>query len=114
MTSNTITHWVTWLACTSGVVITAYIIASAVPRFGSLVSLIGALLGTSICFQPMGCMWLYDNWTKDTQLRTLRWRCVACFAVFVIVSGMFCTIAGTYGAIIGLIYDYSGSGSASA
>lgn len=53
LTANTVTHWVTWLSCTGGVVVVAYIIASAVPRFGSLVSLIGALLGTLICFQPV-------------------------------------------------------------
>lgn len=44
---------------TFGVTLTAYIIASGIPIFGGLVSLVGALLGTLLSFQPMyvcGCM----------------------------------------------------------
>ena len=44
---------------------TAYIIASAIPVFGGLVSLVGALLGTLMSLQPMGAMWIYDNWRKS-------------------------------------------------
>jgi hypothetical protein len=51
----------TWLGCTFGVTLTAYVIASAIPIFGGLVSLVDALLGTVLCFQPMGSVWLYDN-----------------------------------------------------
>lgn len=43
---NTGTHWAVWLGCTSSVVLCAYIIASAIPVFSELVSLVGALLGT--------------------------------------------------------------------
>ncbi|RSL89378.1 hypothetical protein BHE90_017170 [Fusarium euwallaceae] len=73
LTSNTKTHWATWLGCTFGVSVIAYIIASAVPVFGSLISLVGALFGTLMSFQPMGCMWLYDNWSKDKAERNLSW-----------------------------------------
>lgn len=51
----------------------AYIIASAIPVFNNLVSLIGALLGTMMSFQPMGCMWLYDNWSQGKVDRSLKW-----------------------------------------
>lgn len=50
LNSNTVTHWVTWLSCTSGIAVVAYIIASSVPVFNFLVSLIEALLGTLMCF----------------------------------------------------------------
>ncbi|THC95359.1 hypothetical protein EYZ11_005173 [Aspergillus tanneri] len=41
LTANTFTHWGTWLGCTLFIAIIAYIIASAIPIFGGLVSLIG-------------------------------------------------------------------------
>ncbi|GAD94188.1 amino acid transporter, putative [Paecilomyces variotii No. 5] len=44
LVANTVVHWTTWLSCTFGIAIIAYIIASAIPVFGSLVSLVGALL----------------------------------------------------------------------
>lgn len=113
LTANTVTHWTTWLGCTSGVVIMAYIIASAVPRFNSLIALIGALLGTFICFQPMGCMWLYDNWTPRKEERDWRWWVMVFWSFFVIAAGCFAMVGGTYGAVVGLIADYSGADGAS-
>ncbi|KAG5662367.1 hypothetical protein KAF25_004785 [Fusarium avenaceum] len=61
LTANTFVHWATWLGLTFTTAFVAYIIASAIPVFGSLVSLVGALLGTLQTFQPYGCFWLYDN-----------------------------------------------------
>lgn len=95
----------TWLGCTFGVTLTAYIIASAIPIFGGLMSLVGALLGTVLCFQPMGFMWLYDSWTKRKQEPTLKWRLMVTSCIFVIVSGTFLIVAGTYGSV-GVIASY--------
>ncbi|KAI0490066.1 transmembrane amino acid transporter protein-domain-containing protein [Xylaria cf. heliscus] len=110
LVENTPTHWISWLSCTSGITITAYVVASAIPVFGGLVSLVGALLGTLMSFQPMGCMWLYDNWNKEDGKRSLRWYWMVCFSVFVIVSGTFLTIGGTYGSIVSIIDSYRQSG----
>lgn len=104
-------HWGTWLGCTGGVTIIAYAIASAVPVFGGLVSLIGALFGTLMSFQPMGFMWLYDNWGKQ---RNGKWYAMVAWAVFVIVSGTFLMIAGTYGSIVGIMDSYKAEGGSSA
>lgn len=41
---STKTHWITWLSCVFGSVVVGYIIASAIPIFGSLISLIGAVV----------------------------------------------------------------------
>ncbi|KAM0562071.1 hypothetical protein ACHAPJ_002515 [Fusarium lateritium] len=101
LNSNGIVHWGTWLACTGGITIIAYIIANAIPVFGALVSLIGALLGTFMCFQPFGCMWLYDNWGRKD--RDIKWGLMVFWSVFVIVIGTFCMIAGTYGSVVGII-----------
>lgn len=97
LTDPTFRHWATWLTCTFVTTVISYIIASAIPVFGPLVSLIGALFGTLMCFQPMGAMWLYDNWHNA---RTPRWYAMVAFSSFVIVSGFFLMIGGTYGSAI--------------
>ncbi|CAJ0548414.1 Ff.00g020270.m01.CDS01 [Fusarium sp. VM40] len=74
LNSNSKTHWMVWIGCTSATGLVAYIIASAIPIFGSLVSLIGALCITFLAFHPMACMWLYDNWSKGKVDKPLRWK----------------------------------------
>ncbi|KAL4883601.1 putative amino acid transporter [Aspergillus karnatakaensis] len=110
LTANTPTHWITWISCTLSIAVIAFIIASTIPIFDSLVSLIGALLGTLMCFQPMGCMWLYDNWKKDKGLRERFWRLKVVWAGFVVLLGCFLTVAGTYGCITGIIDSYAAEG----
>jgi hypothetical protein len=112
LNSNSAIHWSVWISCTAGIAIIAYIIASAIPVFGGLVSLIGALFGTLLSFQPMGCMWLYDNW--HTTKRDLKWKFMVGWSVFIIVAGTFLMIAGTYGAIVDIIKAYNASGGSAA
>ncbi|KAJ3524061.1 hypothetical protein NM208_g12201 [Fusarium decemcellulare] len=100
LTSNSPVHWATWLGCSFGVCLVAYILASAIPVFNGIVSLAGALFGTLLSFQPMGCMWLYDNWSRGKEQPTLRWRLMCGWSVFVIISGTFMMVAGTYGSIL--------------
>lgn len=95
------------IGCTAGATIISYIIASAIPVFGGLVALIGALFGTLLGFQPMGFMWLYDNANRER-----RFSLQACWAMFVIAAGTFLMIAGTYGAVVDIIKSYD-SGSSS-
>ncbi|KAL5603806.1 hypothetical protein FOVSG1_006556 [Fusarium oxysporum f. sp. vasinfectum] len=99
LTSNSLIHWATWLGCSFGVCLIAYILASAIPVFNGIVSLSGALFGTLLSFQPMGCMWLYDNWSRGKENPTVRWRMMVGWSCFVIASGTFMMVAGTYGAI---------------
>ncbi|KAM0228435.1 hypothetical protein ACHAPO_010768 [Fusarium lateritium] len=113
LNSNGIVHWATWLACTGSVTIIAYIIASAIPVFGGLVSLIGALLGTMMCFQPYGCMWLYDNWNKGLKNRSLKWYFMVGWSAFVILAGTFMMVAGTYGSIVGINNSLKANGGTS-
>ncbi len=108
---NTLIHWATWLGCTGGTAVTAYIVASAIPVFGGLVSLVGALLGTLMSLQPMGGMWIYDNWKKS---RTSWWYFWAGWSIFIIVAGTFLTIGGTYGSIVSIIDSYKVSGGSAA
>ncbi|KAL6925148.1 hypothetical protein FSST1_002422 [Fusarium sambucinum] len=99
---NSIVHWGTWLGCTAGVTVTAYIIASAIPIFGSLVSLIGSTFGTLLCFQPYGGMWLYDNW-KGKHRGTGMWMVGVCWSIMVIIVGTVIMILGTWGTVLEII-----------
>jgi len=107
-------HWVAWLGCTFGVALVAYIIASAIPVFSDLVSLVGALLGTPMCFQPMGGMWLYDNWGKGKSHRSLKWSLMVCWCIFIIMAGTFLMVGGTYGSVVNIIDSYKKSGGSAA
>jgi hypothetical protein len=107
-------HWVAWLGCTFGVALIAYIIASSIPVFSDLVSLVGALLGTPMCFQPMGGMWLYDNWSKGKSHRSLKWTLMVCWCISVIIAGTFLMVGGTYGSVVSIIDSYKESGGSAA
>ncbi|KAH7247802.1 transmembrane amino acid transporter protein-domain-containing protein [Fusarium solani] len=114
LASNSAIHWASWLGCTVGISLIAYVLASVIPVFGGIVSLAGALFGTLLSFQPMGCMWLYDNWSKGKQNPTTLWCLMVGWSVFVIVSGTFLMVAGTYGAIQGIIDSYRAEGGSAA
>ncbi|KAH7130953.1 transmembrane amino acid transporter protein-domain-containing protein [Dactylonectria macrodidyma] len=114
LAANTLIHWSSWLGCTLGITIIAYLIASGIPIFGGLVSLIGALLATSLSFQPMGCMWLYDNWTSGKADRSFGWLFGVSWSIFIIVLGTFLTIAGTYASVVSIIDSYRISGGSAA
>ncbi|KAJ0421737.1 transmembrane amino acid transporter protein-domain-containing protein [Aspergillus carlsbadensis] len=114
LTSNSPTHWATWLSCTFAITVIAYIIASAIPVFNGLVSLVGALLGTLMSFQPMACMWLYDNWSTGKVDKRPRWMLMVSWCTFVIVIGTFCMVAGTYGSVVGIVDSYRAEGGSGA
>jgi hypothetical protein len=70
------------------------------------VSLVGALFGTLLCFQPEGIMWLYDNWHAYNRGST-RWTAMVAWCILVIVIGTFLMVAGTYGSVVGLIDTFA-------
>ncbi|GAA5907897.1 hypothetical protein JCM6882_001520 [Rhodosporidiobolus microsporus] len=109
LTTSTPTHWVSWLGCTLGCVIFSYIIASAIPVFGGLVGLVGALFGTFLSLQGVSFMWFYDNWKKRNDASWKYWGLVA-FNAFIVVAGFFILVGGTYGSIISIRDDYAASG----
>ncbi|VUC22160.1 unnamed protein product [Clonostachys rosea] len=110
LNANTWVHWGTWLACTFGSTIVAYLIASGIPVFDGLVSLICALLSTVLAYQPTGCMWFYDNWNLPKAQRGSWWKLMVFWSAFIVVVGCFMTVAGTYGSIVGIIDSLNKSG----
>ncbi|KAL2812320.1 transmembrane amino acid transporter protein-domain-containing protein [Aspergillus granulosus] len=103
LTSNSFIHWATWLGCTFAITISSYLIASGIPIFGDLVSLIGALLGTFISFQPMGCMWLFDNWKAGRERPSLKWALLSSWSMILVVLGTFLMVAGTHASIVSIV-----------
>ncbi|CAK3916882.1 N amino acid transport system [Lecanosticta acicola] len=103
LTKNTPIHWMAWLGCTATITIVAYLIGSGIPVFDGLISLIGALLATAMSFQPMGLMWLYDNFKRSTSERDSKWWIGVTWAFWIVIIGTFIMIAGTYGSIVGII-----------
>ncbi|KAE8152931.1 amino acid transporter [Aspergillus avenaceus] len=114
LTAPTRTHWIVWLGSTFSVISVAYIVASSIPVFSDLVSLVGALLATPLCFQPMGCMWLYDNWEPGKRQKSLKWCLGVGWCIFMILAGFFLTIGGTYSSIVSITTSYHKSGGSSA
>ncbi|CAG8412955.1 unnamed protein product [Penicillium salamii] len=114
LTANTFKHWATWLGCTFSITISSYLIASGIPIFGDLVSLIGALLGTFMSFQPMGCMWLYDNWKSGREQSNVKWMLLSGWNVLIIVGGTFIMVAGTYASVVNIIASSKATSGSSA
>lgn len=109
LTSNSFIHWSVWLGSVFAVSLVRYIIASAVPSFGSIISLVGALFEPFLAISPYGHMWLYDNWFGKTN-RTWKVKLHAVWAVLVILVGWFFVIGGTYGAVVDMKEVYSAAG----
>ncbi|KAM0543202.1 hypothetical protein ACHAO7_009502 [Fusarium culmorum] len=114
LAANTFVHWASWIGCTFGITIVAYVVASGIPVFSGLVSLIGALLATSLSFQPMGCMWLYDNFKRAKQDRSATWYIGVLWSFTIIVLGTFLTVAGTYASVVDIMASYRVSGGSAA
>lgn len=109
LSHNTLTHWVTWLGSVAFCAILSYIIASAIPFFGDLISLIGAIFGTTFCIQLEAGMWIYLQWPayKKPELRTrFFWFGIAVNA-FLILAGMFITVGGLYGSVLEIKDDFA-------
>jgi amino acid permease len=104
LTKNSVTHWATWLVASFACTTIAYIIGSAIPILNSIISLVGALIAPTLCITPFGAMWLHDN-VKGRDWRSLStWKKAQTFwAIFIILVGVFITVAGTYGAVVTII-----------
>ncbi|KAI3077840.1 hypothetical protein CBS147353_4303 [Aspergillus niger] len=114
LTANTLSHWITWIGSTLTITIVAYVIASSVPVFDDLVSLVGALFGTLLTIQTMGMMWLYDNWSANKRVHDRRWFIGSMWSVFTILIGTFLMISGTYSCILAIVKSYRESGGTAA
>ncbi|WWC64344.1 uncharacterized protein I303_106954 [Kwoniella dejecticola CBS 10117] len=114
LSTNTPKHYVVWFTSVGICVLFSYVIASAIPVFSGLVGLIGALLGTLLCIQLMGGMWLYDNWMYRHTDKSWKYRSMLTWNIFMIILGTFLMVAGTYGSVVGIKESYTADGGTSA
>jgi hypothetical protein len=103
--ANTLVHWATWLACTVGLGLVAFLLVEAIPIFNYLIGLIG-----SFCLAPLqmslpGYLWVYDHWHwyKGSVKQQLAYALHALF----IPMGAFFFAAGNYGVIQQIIDAYA-------
>lgn len=110
LTGQTLKNKVHWYGCCFSIVVIAYVVASAIPVFSGLISLIGALLGSFTTMQPYGAMWLFDNWQRREQHESKdarrRWSCGLMWAFVVIAIGSFSTVVGSYASVVNIIDMY--------
>jgi hypothetical protein len=97
----TVRHWVTWFSCTIGVMLIAYLLASAIPTFSAIVGLIGSLLTpqTTVCVFPF--VWWHDNWRYKAREERNYW--MAALNAFILLCGVFFVVGGLYAAVVGII-----------
>ncbi|WWC62324.1 uncharacterized protein I303_104920 [Kwoniella dejecticola CBS 10117] len=114
LNSNSFVHWAVWLSCVFACTAIAYIIASAIPVFGSLVGLIGALFGTFFCIGLMGAMWIFDNKDRRQTVKTLGYRALFFMNAFLVLLALYLMISGTWGAVQDIIDSYNADGGQSA
>ncbi|GAA6009160.1 hypothetical protein JCM10207_004288 [Rhodosporidiobolus poonsookiae] len=112
LTESTTTHWITWLGCVIGCLLFSYIIASAIPVFGGLVGLIGALFGTLLAVQLVCGMWFFDHIQRlrNPDSRSKRLVALAVVNALVFVAGTFIMVGGTYGAVVSIKAEYDANG----
>ncbi|GAA6034593.1 hypothetical protein JCM8097_005413 [Rhodosporidiobolus ruineniae] len=110
LTESTKTHWTVWLSCTLGCVLFSYIIASAIPVFGGLVGLVGALFGSFLSLTGVSWMWFYDARKTWAGKHGAKYWGLWAFNAFIVVAGLFLTVAGTYGSVISIRDSYAASG----
>ncbi|KAL1412816.1 hypothetical protein Q8F55_000564 [Vanrija albida] len=112
LTNNSPTHWASWIGCLAFITIFAYIVASAVPNFGNIISLMGALLSPNNCFIPYAFMWWHDNWRYATAEERAQPRRIIklCTHIFLLIVAFLITSAGTWAAVVDVINSSSKAG----
>lgn len=125
LASHSFIHWATWLGVVAGCVSISFILAEgklsvqfpifqealltnqAIPFFGDLTSLIGALLGAFMCMTSNGWMWLHDNWRFRREDKSLYYKALVALNVFLIISGLFIMVTGTWAAAVAIKRSYA-------
>lgn len=102
---NSVVHWSVWLACTLGMSVVSFLLASGIPIFNYLLALAGSLTFAPLALGLPGYLWIFDhqhyrqgNWWHVT-VYWLNW--------LMILLAVFLTIGGTYGVVQNIIDAYA-------
>ena len=86
--------------CVLLVVVTAFIIAEAVPVFGNLIALVGALLGVPLSLIVPTFAWFHVSRKESSfSSRSAKWRIELAWTIFVFCFSAFIMVAGSYSTI---------------
>ncbi|KAL1410545.1 hypothetical protein Q8F55_004558 [Vanrija albida] len=106
LAANTPRHWATWLGSTFGTMLSAYLIASAIPIFSSLIELSGAVFCPITAIAPMILGWNHDHlWSKRDTPLSRRERITAAINALILALCVFLTVAGVYAAVVDLLRE---------
>ncbi|KAF6836742.1 N amino acid transport system protein 9 [Colletotrichum plurivorum] len=102
---NSVVHWSVWLACTLGMSIVSFLLASGIPIFNYLLALAGSLTFAPLALGLPGYLWVYDH----QHYRQGSWWQVMVYWLnwLMILLAVFLTIGGTYGVIQNIIDAYA-------
>lgn len=119
---NTKTHWITWVGNMVLSVVFGFVIASAIPFFNDLLSLVASLIGTSFMLIVPGFLALYEMclyvrkqddpllaWVSECKRnwRRSRYSIITTVLAFIAIAfGLFILVAGTYGSVQSIINNY--------
>lgn len=103
--ANTFVHWATWLCCTLGLSIVAFLISAAVPIFNYLLGLAGSLGFAPIALVLPPWLWIFDH--GDWRTASIMKACVYYAHCIWVLLGLFMTVGGTYGIIQSVIDAYN-------
>ncbi|WOO81568.1 N amino acid transport system protein [Vanrija pseudolonga] len=104
LTHPTAKHWIVWLSTVLGTTLVAYVFASAIPNFGSIIGFFGAIVVPGVSLLPYTAMWWHDNWRHAPAAERTPRRCaLLAVNIFIAVASLFFTIAGAYGAGVELV-----------
>jgi hypothetical protein len=102
---NSVVHWSVWLACTFGMSVVGFLIASGIPIFNYLLALAGSLTFAPLALGLPGYLWVYDHqhYRKGTWWKVL----VYYLNWLMILLSVFLMVGGTYGVVQNIIDAYA-------
>ena len=98
----TVIHWIVWLSTVFGVVLFEWFIANVIPFFDNLLGLVGSLFASMFAIAFPAWMWLFDNWYRRKEDKSIAYKAKIGWNAFMILLGAFLCVAGTYGTVLAI------------
>jgi uncharacterized membrane protein len=97
LTDNTPLTWGVWLGLGTAFWLVAFVLANAIPAFGSILAISSALFVTWFTFGMANAQWIFLNW--GCQFSSWKKTLLALFNWFMILASAFLTVFGLYTSI---------------
>ncbi|GAA5887079.1 hypothetical protein JCM6882_009440 [Rhodosporidiobolus microsporus] len=103
---KTKTHWVTWFGICIGVGVAGFVIAEAIPFFGTLLSFVSAISFTPLAIIVPAILWLFD-FQRPYMRGSVAQKLFVLMHYLMILIGAFQVVGGAYSAIQSIIDQYA-------